>query len=104
MQHSARRNGSLGAVGLVGRIDRMRSFDLHSHSTSSDGLLSPAALVARAIERRVDVLALTDHDETGGIEEARDAARGSALTLIAAAELSTSWQSHTIHVVGLNLD
>jgi predicted metal-dependent phosphoesterase TrpH len=82
----------------------MRSFDLHSHSTASDGLLSPAALVARAIERRVDVLALTDHDDTGGIEEARDAARGSALTLVAAAELSASWERHTVHVVGLNLD
>src|SRR5205823_1162393 len=78
--------------------------DLHSHTTSSDGLLAPAALVARAIERGVDVLALTDHDDTGGIDEAQAAAQGTTLTLVPGAELSASWESHTVHVVGLHLD
>ncbi|HKY02475.1 MAG TPA: PHP domain-containing protein, partial [Burkholderiales bacterium] len=47
------------------------NYDLHCHSTSSDGLLSPAALVRRAAEKGVDVLALTDHDNLAGIAEAK---------------------------------
>ena len=49
-------------------------YDLHCHSTHSDGLLSPAAVVARAAARGVDVLALTDHDEVSGLAEAHAAA------------------------------
>src|SRR5262245_6626515 len=82
----------------------MARFDLHSHSTASDGPLAPAALVARAVGRGVDVLAITDHDDTGGLDEARAAAGDAALTLVPAAELSATWETHTIHVVGLNLD
>jgi predicted metal-dependent phosphoesterase TrpH len=82
----------------------VQPFDLHSHSTASDGLLSPSALVARAIDRGVDVLALTDHDDTDGLAEAAAAARGTALTLVPGAELSASWGSHTVHIIGLHLD
>jgi len=82
----------------------MPRFDLHSHSTASDGLLAPSALVARAIEQRVDVLALTDHDDLAGLLDARCAAEGSSLTLVDGVEISTSWQSHTVHVVGLHVD
>jgi len=49
----------------------LSEIDLHSHSTRSDGLLSPAALAARAADRGVKVLALTDHDDIGGLAEAR---------------------------------
>ena len=52
----------------------MRRYDLHCHSTHSDGLFQPAAVVARAAERGVDVLALTDHDVVSGLPEAQDAA------------------------------
>jgi predicted metal-dependent phosphoesterase TrpH len=45
-------------------------YDLHSHSTASDGTLSPAELVLMAKHKGVDALALTDHDETAGIDEA----------------------------------
>lgn len=82
----------------------MTRFDLHSHSTASDGLLAPAALVAHAVERGVDVLALTDHDDTAGLAEARRAAAGTPLTLVAGAELSANFETHTVHVVGLQLD
>ncbi|HPZ23205.1 MAG TPA: PHP domain-containing protein, partial [Bacillota bacterium] len=47
--------------------------DLHLHSTASDGLLSPAALVSKAKAARLDIIALTDHDTTAGLEEARAA-------------------------------
>jgi hypothetical protein len=82
----------------------MPRYDLHSHSTCSDGLLSPAAVVARAAARGVDVYALTDHDETGGLAEARAAADDAGITFIAGAELSVSWESLTIHVVALGID
>ncbi len=82
----------------------MPRYDLHSHSTYSDGLLAPAAVVQRAAARGVDFLALTDHDNTDGLAEARVAAAASNITLVPGAELSVSWESHTIHVVALQID
>ena len=79
-------------------------FDLHSHSTYSDGLLTPDALVRRAALRGVNVLALTDHDETAGLAEARATAQEMGVTLIPGAELSVSWEAHTLHVLGLGID
>ena len=82
----------------------MTCYDLHSHSTASDGALSPIDLVVRAIEYNVDVLALTDHDGTEGIYEAQRAAQGTGLTLIAGVEISVTWAKSTVHIVGLNID
>jgi len=82
----------------------MTCYDLHSHSTASDGSLSPTDLVARAIEQGVDVLALTDHDGTEGIIEAQQAAKDTPLTLIAGVEISVTWGGTTVHLVGLNVD
>ena len=82
----------------------MTCYDLHSHSTASDGALSPAALITRAIKKGVDVLALTDHDGTEGICEAQQAAKGSQLILIPGVEISVSWGNTTVHIVGLNID
>jgi predicted metal-dependent phosphoesterase TrpH len=78
--------------------------DLHSHSTWSDGLLKPADLVSRAAERGIGMLALTDHDETGGLEEARLRARSVGVELVNGVEISVSWGDHTLHVVGLRVD
>ena len=82
----------------------MPRYDLHSHSTHSDGLLAPAAVVERAVARGVDFLALTDHDDTSGLPEAIAAAVGTGMTLVPGAELSVSWESHTIHVIALQID
>jgi 3',5'-nucleoside bisphosphate phosphatase len=79
-------------------------FDLHAHSTHSDGLLTPEALVRRAATRGVDVLALTDHDELSGLSEAQTAAADLPLRLIAGAEVSVSWRDITLHVLGLRVD
>lgn len=80
--------------------------DLHSHSTASDGRLTPAELVRRAVAQRVDVLALTDHDTVAGLHEAAGtiAAENLPLRLIDGIELSTSWDALEIHVVGLHID
>jgi predicted metal-dependent phosphoesterase TrpH len=80
------------------------NYDLHCHSTASDGLLAPAELVRRAAGNGVEVLALTDHDELCGLAEAREQAAASGLRFIDGVEVSVSWGGITIHVVGLNID
>jgi hypothetical protein len=82
----------------------MLRYDLHCHSTHSDGLLEPAAVVRRAAQRGVSVLALTDHDDTAGLTEARSAADEAGIALVPGAEVSVSWEEHTIHVVALGID
>lgn len=79
-------------------------YDLHSHSTASDGALPPAELVQRAHQQGVTVLALTDHDTIAGLAEARQAAAGLGLRLIDGIELSASYQNQCLHIVGLNID
>ncbi len=78
--------------------------DLHSHSTASDGTLSPAELVRRAHAQGVDVLALTDHDSTAGVAEASEAAAPLGLRLLPGVEVSVTWNGVTIHILGLNVD
>ncbi|EFH5759722.1 5'-3' exoribonuclease [Escherichia coli] len=81
-------------------------YDLHSHTTASDGGLTPEALVHRAVEMRVGTLAITDHDTTAAIAPAREeiSRSGLALNLIPGVEISTVWENHEIHIVGLNID
>ncbi len=79
-------------------------YDLHAHSNASDGILSPQALVSRAKDNGVDVLALTDHDTIAGIGAAREAAEACGVQLINGIELSAQWAGRGIHVVGLNID
>lgn len=79
-------------------------YDLHCHSTASDGALSPSALVQRAHQQGVNVLALTDHDTTAGLHEANASAVAAGIKLIPGIELSTTWQGKCLHVVGLNID
>jgi 3',5'-nucleoside bisphosphate phosphatase len=82
----------------------MLNVDLHSHSNVSDGVLSPAALVARAKANGVDVMALTDHDEVIGIPEARAAAETLGVKFVPGVEISTTWAGSTVHIVGLHVD
>ncbi|MGQ0537742.1 MAG: PHP domain-containing protein [Gemmatimonadaceae bacterium] len=81
-----------------------RRIDLHLHSTASDGLLSPTALVAAAHEAQVAVLALTDHDSVGGIAEARTAAGRHSVRVIAGVELSAHADAREVHLLGLHLE
>jgi predicted metal-dependent phosphoesterase TrpH len=80
------------------------NYDLHCHSTASDGLLAPAELVRRAAANGVDILALTDHDEISGLAEARAQADALGLRFVDGVEVSISWGGITIHVVGLAID
>lgn len=85
-------------------VGHQRNIDLHSHSTWSDGVLTPTALVERAARNGVRALALTDHDELGGLDEARAAAGRCGITLVAGVEISVTWAGSTIHIVGLGID
>jgi hypothetical protein len=79
-------------------------YDLHSHTTASDGSLSPSELVRRAHAKGVDVLAITDHDVTDGLAEAAATADEVGLKLVSGVEVSVTWNGVTIHIVGLNID
>jgi len=78
--------------------------DLHCHSIYSDGDLTPGELVTRAVANGVQVLALTDHDTTAGLPEARQAAQALGLQLVPGVEISVTWSNQTLHVVGLQID
>jgi predicted metal-dependent phosphoesterase TrpH len=82
----------------------MISYDLHSHTIASDGTLSPSELVARASAAGVNVLAITDHDTTEGLAEAREAAQHLDMGFVNGCEISVTWSNITVHILGLNLD
>jgi len=78
--------------------------DLHCHSTVSDGLLSPEALVAHAAGKGVRVMALTDHDDVAGLALAAAPARAHGIALLSGVEISVTWRRRTLHIVGLKVD
>ena len=81
-----------------------QKYDLHCHSSFSDGTLSPSEVILRAIEHGVTTLALTDHDTLTGLAEAQQAADQHALNFIPGIELSCIWNKKTFHILGLNVD
>jgi predicted metal-dependent phosphoesterase TrpH len=80
------------------------NFDLHCHSNVSDGALPPAEVARRAARAGVEVWALTDHDQLGGLDEARAAARAEGMRFVDGIEISVTWRGSTVHVVGLRID
>ena len=83
----------------------MNPIDLHVHSTASDGSLKPAEVVDLARESGLKALALTDHDTTGGLEEALSAAAGTDLEVIPGVEFSVLWDHPGfLHLLGLFID
>jgi 3',5'-nucleoside bisphosphate phosphatase len=79
-------------------------YDLHCHSTASDGALSPTEVVQRAYEHGVTTLALTDHDTTSGLADAQNQAASTGIKLIPGIELSASWSGMCFHIVGIGID
>lgn len=78
--------------------------DLHCHSTVSDGALTPQQVVHLAAQNGCTLLALTDHDHTGGLAEARSEAASHGIRFINGVEISVTWRQRTIHIVGLDFD
>ncbi|HIG65030.1 MAG TPA: PHP domain-containing protein [Methyloprofundus sp.] len=81
-----------------------QKYDLHCHSSYSDGELSPGDVVLRAVEHGVTTLALTDHDTLSGLAEAQQIAKQYELNFIPGIELSCLWNKKTFHILGLNVD
>ncbi len=78
--------------------------DLHSHSNVSDGTLTPEAVAARAHANGVQLWSLTDHDELGGQQRARDAALSLGMAYLTGTEISVSFAGETVHIIGLGMD
>ena len=78
--------------------------DLHCHSTTSDGTLTPEELAARARANGVELWALTDHDEVGGQQRAMAAAQAQGMGYLTGVEISVTFADETVHIVGLGFD
>jgi len=78
--------------------------DLHCHSIVSDGTLTPEALAERASANGVELWALTDHDEISGQHRAAAAARAQGMKYLTGTEISITFASQTVHIVGLGFD
>ena len=79
-------------------------YDLHTHTTASDGELPPEALIIKAKENGIDVIAITDHDTTAGIPQAAAEADKQNIKMLIGIELSVSWMDKNFHIVGLDID
>jgi 3',5'-nucleoside bisphosphate phosphatase len=78
--------------------------DLHCHSVVSDGTLTPEQLAQRAAANGVELWALTDHDEIGGLQRAAAAARAHGMKYLTGTEISVTFADETVHIVGLGFD
>ncbi len=78
--------------------------DLHVHSTYSDGVHTPSALVELADDRGVVVLGIADHDCVDGVQEAVEAARGRGMEIVSGVELSSEFLGRDLHILGYGFD
>ena len=85
-------------------LNQLTNADLHSHSSVSDGTLAPEDIAARAQAQGVELWSLTDHDEIGGQQRARDAALALGMDYLTGTEISVSFAGETVHIVGLGFD
>ena len=98
------RQGHHDRIGVHYRAMSETRYDLHAHTTASDGSLSPAELVQHAKLCETNVLAVTDHDITSGIHEAQQVGRDVGVCIVPGIEISVTWSAQTIHIVGLHID
>ncbi|MEX0679867.1 MAG: PHP domain-containing protein [Balneolales bacterium] len=82
----------------------MLKADLHIHTTASDGKLTPAKTVSLASERKLDVIAITDHDTISGVEEAKMASKEYGITVIRGAEISTLFEGREAHLLAYGFE
>lgn len=78
--------------------------DLHTHTTASDGVCSPEAVVRRAAKRGIQVLSVTDHDTVEGLSAASRAARKRRIQVLAGIELSVTLEGEEVHVLAYDVD
>ena len=77
--------------------------DLHVHTSASDGQYSPAQIIQKAVEKNIKVIAITDHDTTAGLEEAKNEGKKSDIIVVPGIELNISFPTGEFHLLGLGL-
>jgi len=82
----------------------MPGYDLHTHSTCSDGTRTPAENVRMALDRGLDGIGVTDHDTTAGLDEAVAAAGGTGLEIVPGLEFSAEHEGASLHVLAYWVD
>ena len=82
----------------------MKRIDLHTHTTASDGTLSPAEAVAHARLLGLSAIAVTDHDTPAGIPEAQEAGAALGLEVVPGIEVSVDYKGRGIHILGYFID
>ena len=78
--------------------------DLHSHTTASDGALSPRELVKLAAKQGVRVLAVTDHDSVSGLPEAIDEGARLGIEIVPGLEINCDVEGAEVHILGYCVD
>jgi predicted metal-dependent phosphoesterase TrpH len=91
-------------LAFVSGVQETGTVDLHCHTTASDGFLTPAELVGRALEVGLRTIALTDHDTVEGINEAQSTAAEAGLEVIPGIELSSDLGHEELHILGYFVD
>ncbi|WP_343579366.1 PHP domain-containing protein [Acinetobacter sp.] len=87
----------------------MFGVDLHTHTLISDGTFSPEQLVQAAVDLKIQILAVTDHDTMDGLERAQNYAQDYDIQIISGVEVSSQWsrpntkKSYGVHIVALNM-
>lgn len=81
-----------------------KNFDFHCHSTVSDGFLPPQEVARRAAANGVDLWALTDHDDLGGLALARETAEAEGMRFVNGVEISIEWKGVPIHILGFGFE
>jgi 3',5'-nucleoside bisphosphate phosphatase len=82
----------------------MRRCDLHTHTTHSDGTVTPKELVELAKNEGLSCIALTDHDTLSGVEEAQETGRALSVEVISGVEVSVKFEPGTLHILGYFVD
>lgn len=77
--------------------------DLHVHTTASDGQYTPAQIIQKAADKNIKVIAITDHDTTAGLAEARAAGKELGVTVVGGIEINITFPTGEFHLLGLGL-
>ncbi|MBN2221122.1 MAG: PHP domain-containing protein [Vallitaleaceae bacterium] len=92
-------------IKMATEAGKSTKYDMHVHSFHSDGSEAPSVIMKRAKERGLGIVALTDHEGIGGIEEAQVTAKDLGLIFIPGIELSVRYdQKRLLHILGLEID